>query len=140
MKAVKELEASIQRGIIYRLLLVRIIANFSPMYIERFSALIKFLLHFHTAFRKPYLFIIHFSSVEIMKLDQESYTSPTKNPERILIELSSPRYLGVAGPKGIYLVSVNCFLELLKIDGPSNIPYLNGSLTSLNTLYVITHS
>ncbi|XP_054009633.1 citron Rho-interacting kinase-like isoform X1 [Hylaeus anthracinus] len=91
-------------------------------------------LPFAFAFRKPYLFIIHFSSVEIVKLDQESYTSPTKNPERALIELSSPRYLGVAGSKGIYLATANSFLELLKINGPFNIPELNGSLTSLDTL------
>ncbi|XP_043250640.1 citron rho-interacting kinase-like [Colletes gigas] len=91
-------------------------------------------LPFVFAFRKPYLFIIYFSSVEILKLDQESYTTPTKNPERILIELSNPRYLGLAGSKGIYLSTVNSFLELLKIDGPSNIRRLNGSLTSFDTL------
>lgn len=89
-----------------------------------------------TAFRKPYLFVIHFSSVEIVKLDKDAYTLSTKNPERILIELSSPRYLGVAGSKGIYIATVNSFLELLKIEGPSNIPAINGSLTSLDTLYV----
>lgn len=91
-------------------------------------------LPFAFAFRKPYLFIIHFSSVEIVKLDQEAYTLSTKNPERILIELSSPRYLGVAGLKGIYIATMNSFLELLKIEGSSNIPELNGSLTSLDTL------
>lgn len=97
-------------------------------------------MYFYAAFRKPYLFIIHFSSVEIVKLDQDSYTSSAKNPERILIELPSPRYLGVAGSKGIYLATVNSFLELLKVEGPSNIPDLNGSFTSLDTLYVIAHS
>ncbi|XP_026672144.1 uncharacterized protein LOC108628228 [Ceratina calcarata] len=91
-------------------------------------------LPFAFAFRKPYLFIIHFSSVEIVKLDKNAYTSSTKNPERILIELSSPRYLGVGGPKSIYVATVNSFLELLKIEGSSNIPELNGSLTSLDTL------
>ncbi|KOC65239.1 Citron Rho-interacting kinase [Habropoda laboriosa] len=90
-------------------------------------------LPFAFAFRKPYLFIIHFSSVEIVKLDQDAYTTAT-NPERILIELSSPRYLGLAGSKGIYVATVNSFLELLKMEGPSNIPQLNGSLTSLNTM------
>ncbi|XP_076249460.1 citron Rho-interacting kinase isoform X2 [Calliopsis andreniformis] len=91
-------------------------------------------LPFAFAFRKPYLFIIHFSSVEIVKLDHDAYTSSTKNPERVLIELSSPRYLGVARSKGIYLATVNSFLELLKVEGPSNIPELSGSLTSLDTL------
>ncbi|OAD57942.1 Citron Rho-interacting kinase [Eufriesea mexicana] len=91
-------------------------------------------LPFAFAFRKPYLFVIHFSSVEIVKLDKDAYTLSTKNPERILIELSSPRYLGVAGSKGIYVATVNSFLELLKIEGSSNIPAVNGSFTSLDTL------
>ncbi|KOX69551.1 Citron Rho-interacting kinase [Melipona quadrifasciata] len=91
-------------------------------------------LPFAFAFRKPYLFIIHFSSVEIVKLNQDAYTLSTKNPERILIELSSPRYLGIAGSKGIYIATMNSFLEVLKIEGSSNIPELNGSLTSLDTL------
>ncbi|CAK9811906.1 Citron rho-interacting kinase [Anthophora plagiata] len=90
-------------------------------------------LPFAFAFRKPYLFIIHFSSVEIVKLDQDAYITTT-NPERILIELSSPRYLGLAGSKGIYVATVNSFLELLKIEGPSNISQSNGSLTSLDTM------
>lgn len=89
-----------------------------------------------SAFCKPYLFIIHFSSVEIVKLDAEAYSSSKKNPERILIELSSPRYLGTAGSKGIYVATVNSHLELLKIDGFVSMPTLNGSLTSLDTLYV----
>ncbi|XP_076382068.1 fatty acid synthase [Megalopta genalis] len=91
-------------------------------------------LPFAFAFRKPYLFIIHFSSVEIMKLTHDSYTTPTKNPERTLIELSSLRYLGVAGSKGIYLATSNSFLELLKVNGHLNLPESNGSLTSLDTL------
>ncbi|KZC12653.1 PREDICTED: citron Rho-interacting kinase-like [Dufourea novaeangliae] len=91
-------------------------------------------LPFAFAFRKPYLFIIHFSSVEILKLKHDSYTSPVKSPDRTLIELSSPRYLGVAGSKEIYLATVNSFLELLKMDGPSNLSELNGSFTSLDTL------
>lgn len=74
--------------------------------------------------------------MEIVKLDRDSYTSAEKNPERILIELSSPRYLGVAGSKGIYLATVNAFSLLLKVEGPSIIPELNGSFTSLDTLYV----
>lgn len=88
------------------------------------------------AFCKPYLFIIHFSSVEIVKLDAEAYNSSEKNPERTLIELSSPRYLGTAGSKGIYVTTINSYLELLKIDGFVSMPTLNGSLTSLDTLYV----
>lgn len=89
-----------------------------------------------SAFCKPYLFIIHFSSVEIVKLDAGAYSSLEKNSERILIELSSPRYLGTAGSKGIYVATVNSYLELLKINGLVSMPTLNGSLTSLDTLYV----
>ncbi|KAL6257978.1 hypothetical protein P5V15_011574 [Pogonomyrmex californicus] len=91
-------------------------------------------LPFAFAFCKPYLFIVHFSSVEIVKLDTEAYSSSEKNPERTLIELSSPRYLGTAGSKGIYVATVNSYLELLRIDGFANMPTLNGSLTSLDTL------
>lgn len=94
------------------------------------------LLFYFSAFCKPYLFIIHFSSVEIVKLDAEAYNSSEKSPERMLIELSSPRYLGTAGSKGIYIATINCYLELLRIDGFSNVQTLNGSLTSLDTLYV----
>ncbi|XP_033319772.1 citron Rho-interacting kinase-like isoform X1 [Bombus bifarius] len=90
-------------------------------------------LPFAFAFRKPYLFVIHFSSVEIVKLDQDTYIL-SKSPERILIELSSLRYLGAAGTKGIYVTAMNSFLELLKIEGSSIIPESNGSLTSLDTL------
>ncbi|XP_014477058.1 PREDICTED: citron Rho-interacting kinase-like [Dinoponera quadriceps] len=88
---------------------------------------------FTFAFCKPYLYIIHFSSVEIIKLDLEAYNTPEKNPERMLIELSSPRYLGTAGLKGIYVMTVNSYLDLLKIDG-SSMSMLNNSLTSLDTL------
>lgn len=91
-------------------------------------------LPFAFAFCKPYLFIIHFSSVEIVKLDAEAYSSSERNPERTLIELSSPRYLGTTGSKGIYVATINSYLELLKIDGFISMPTLNGSLTSLDTL------
>lgn len=132
----KELVILIQHGIIYLLLSVKNIYNIVKN-IRIIFYINKSIYIFIPAFRKPYLFIIHFSSVEIVKLDQEAYTLSTKNPERILIELSSPRYLGVAGLKGIYIATMNSFLELLKIEGSSNIPELNGSLTSLDTLYVI---
>ncbi|KAL0105773.1 hypothetical protein PUN28_015885 [Cardiocondyla obscurior] len=91
-------------------------------------------LPFAFAFCKPYLFIIHFSSVEVIKLDMEAYNSSENNPERTLIELSSPRYLGTAGSKGIYVATINSYLELLKIDGFTNMTTLNSSLTSLDTL------
>ncbi|KYN01848.1 Citron Rho-interacting kinase [Cyphomyrmex costatus] len=91
-------------------------------------------LPFAFAFCKPYLFIIHFSSVEIVKLDTEAYSSSERNPERILIELSSPRYLGTAGSKGIYVATINSYLELLKINGFINMLTMNGSLTSLDTI------
>jgi hypothetical protein len=71
-----------------------------------------------------------------VKLDAEAYRSSERNPERTLIELSSPRYLGTAGTRGIYVTSITSYLELLKIDGFISMPTLNGSLTSLDTLYV----
>jgi len=74
--------------------------------------------------------------VEIVKLDSEAYNTPEKNPERTLIELSSARYLGTASSKGIYVATVNSYLELLNIDGSTNMSTLNDSLTSLETLYV----
>ncbi|XP_020298201.1 citron Rho-interacting kinase-like [Pseudomyrmex gracilis] len=91
-------------------------------------------LPFAFAFCKPYLFIIHFSSVEIVKLDADTYNSSDKNPIRILIELFSPRYLGTSSSKGIYVATTNSYLELLKIDGSSNMSGLYGSLSSLDTL------
>lgn len=94
--------------------------------------------YFISAFCKPYLFIIHFSSVEIVKLDPNTYNSSDKTPVRILIKLSSPRYLGTSSSRGIYVATTNSYLELLKIDGSSNMSGLYGSLSSLDTLYV-TH-
>lgn len=67
----------------------------------------------------------------------EAYSTPGKNPERTLIELSSPRYLGTADSRGIYVVTMNSYLDLLRINGLSNMSALNGSLTSLDTLYVV---
>ncbi|KYQ54715.1 Citron Rho-interacting kinase [Trachymyrmex zeteki] len=100
--------------------------NFPSMYAVHLTLL--------NSFCKPYLFIIHFSSVEIVKLDAEAYNSSERSPERTLIELSSLRYLGTAGSKGIYVATINSYLELLKIDGFVSMPTLNGSLTSLDTL------
>ncbi|EFN89137.1 Citron Rho-interacting kinase [Harpegnathos saltator] len=88
---------------------------------------------FTFAFCKPYLFIIHFSSVEIVKLDSEAYSTPERNPERMLIELSSLRYLGTSSSRGIYVAVINTYLDVLKING-SNMSALSGSLTSLDTL------
>lgn len=96
---------------------------------------ISYILYF-SAFCKPYLFIIHFSSIEIVKLDSEAYSTPERDPERTLIELSSPRYLGTAGSKGIYVMTMTSYLDLLKINGSSNMSLLSGSSTSLDTLYV----
>ncbi|XP_014204080.1 citron Rho-interacting kinase [Copidosoma floridanum] len=90
-------------------------------------------LPFAFAYRKPYLFIIHFSSVEIIKLDADSYRSSSANPEKQLIELNNPRYLGLAGPRGVYVSSVNSILEVLKIEGPANLQSQCSSLTSLNS-------
>ncbi|XP_051160564.1 citron Rho-interacting kinase-like isoform X3 [Leptopilina boulardi] len=90
-------------------------------------------LPFAFAYRKPYLFIVHFSSVEIIKIDSESFKSYSNKPERTLMEFNNPRYLGLAGTKGIYISAVNTVLELLKIEGNSLIRN-SGSLTSIDTL------
>jgi len=76
--------------------------------------------------------------VEIIKLDSEAYNSPEKNPERTLIELPSARYLGTASSKGIYVATVNSYLELLNINGSMNMSTLSDSLTSVDTLYVFS--
>jgi hypothetical protein len=56
-----------------------------------------------SAYRKPYLFILHFSSVEVMKLSDSSFThsqddsdatATASHPERTYIELNNPRFLG----------------------------------------------
>lgn len=86
------------------------------------------------AFRKPYLFTIHFSSVEVIKLSGDAFRSLSKSPERTVIELSNPRYLGNADSRGIYVSAVNAALEILRIDGPTSTSQINGSLTSLDTL------
>ncbi|KAJ8679523.1 hypothetical protein QAD02_015310 [Eretmocerus hayati] len=91
-------------------------------------------LPFAFAFRKPYLFIIHFSSIEMIKLDGNSYKSTSTSPERSLIEINNPRYLGLAGPRGIYVTSTHSVLEILKIEGIPNLQSHTGSLTSLGAL------
>ncbi|XP_058805938.1 citron rho-interacting kinase-like isoform X2 [Phymastichus coffea] len=91
-------------------------------------------LPFAFAYCKPYIFIVHFSSVEIIKLDANSYKSISVNPERRLIELSNPRYLGLAATRGIYVSATNSILEVLKIEGFSTLQNFSDSLTSLNTL------
>ena len=87
-----------------------------------------------SAYRNPYLFIVHFSSVEIVKIDSDSYKSYSKKPERTLIELNNPRYLGLACYKGVYVSAVNSVFELLKIEGISLTSGLSHSLTSIDTL------
>ncbi|XP_043289396.1 citron Rho-interacting kinase-like [Venturia canescens] len=91
-------------------------------------------LPFAFAFRKPYLFTVHFSSVEVIKLSGDAFRSASKSPERSVIELNNPRYLGNAGSRGIYVSAVNSSLEILKIDGQTSSSQINGSLTSLDTL------
>ncbi|XP_012254353.2 citron Rho-interacting kinase [Athalia rosae] len=91
-------------------------------------------LPFGFAYRKPYLFIIHFSSVEIVKLTGESYRSSTKKSEPTLVEFNNPRYLGPAGATGIYIAAINSALEILKIDGAATQSGRTNSLTSLDTL------
>lgn len=59
------------------------------------------MLIFLSAYRKPYLFILHFSSVEVMKLSDSSFTrsqddssSTVNHPEHTYIEINNPRFLG----------------------------------------------
>ncbi|XP_068087036.1 citron rho-interacting kinase [Anabrus simplex] len=102
-------------------------------------------LPFAFAYRKPYLFIIHFTSVEVMKLTPASFTrtkddsnSTLNFPEQKFIELSSPRYLGAAN--GVGAIFVSCFppdsVEMLRLDGKlvSNDGDLTGSVSSLDTV------
>ncbi|XP_015515772.2 citron rho-interacting kinase [Neodiprion lecontei] len=91
-------------------------------------------LPFGFAYRKPYLFIVHFSSVEVIKLTAESYRSVTKPSDRTLLEFNNPRYLGPAGGRGIYVASMNSALDILKIEGATALPKRNDSLTSMDTL------
>ncbi|XP_034946085.1 citron Rho-interacting kinase-like [Chelonus insularis] len=89
-------------------------------------------LPFAFAFRKPYLFVVHFSSVEVIKLSPEAFRSSTKVPEKTLIELNNPRYLGFAGMKSIYVAVTNATLDILKIDGAASI--LSRRSTSISSL------
>lgn len=76
---------------------------------------------------------MHFSSVEIIKIDPDSLKLSSKEPERTFLKLNNPRYLGLAG-NGIYVSTVNFILELLKIEGNSLTPRLSGSQTSIDSL------
>ncbi|XP_011313291.1 citron Rho-interacting kinase [Fopius arisanus] len=92
-------------------------------------------LPFAFAFRKPYLFIVHFSSVEVIKLTLETFRSTNKSPERALIDLNNPRYLGLAGSRGIYVAVINSTLDIQRIDGVASIlSRISDSLSSLDSL------
>ncbi|KAG8039843.1 hypothetical protein G9C98_000572 [Cotesia typhae] len=92
-------------------------------------------LPFSFAFCKPYLFIAHFSSVEVIKLTPDAFSSATKGPEKTLIELNNPRYLGSAGSKGIYSAVSNSTLDIVKIDGVASIlSRMSDSLSSLDSI------
>ncbi|XP_014237931.1 citron Rho-interacting kinase-like isoform X1 [Trichogramma pretiosum] len=91
-------------------------------------------LPFAFAYRKPYIFIVHFTSVEIIKIDGKAFKSPSSPTERSIMELNNPRFLGLAGPRGIYISTVNSILEVLKIEGVSNAQTNSGSMTSLDSL------
>lgn len=86
------------------------------------------------AYRKPYIFIVHFASVEIIKIDGKAFRSPSTPVEKSVMELTNPRFLGLAGPRGIYVSTVNSILEILKIEGISNAQTNSGSMTSLDSL------
>lgn len=131
-----EPEMLILHGVIYHLLLVRYDNFYFHLFLLSILQFFKFNNSFCLAFRKPYLFIVHFSSVEIIRIDTETYKTSANKPEKTLIELSNPRFLGLAGQRGIYVAAINSTLEMLKIEGVQRTSAVTGSLTSLDALYV----
>jgi citron Rho-interacting kinase len=79
------------------------------------------------AYRKPYLFILHFSSVEVMKLSDSSFmrsqddSSATANhPQQTYIELNKPRFLGPVEGQGPGMYVGHCTqtsIEILIVKG-----------------------
>ena len=95
------------------------------------------------AYRAPYLYVLHFNSVEVMRLtpssfmhkkpqqpatgDDASSTSSHESftvPTSIFVELPSPRYLGPAPPTGTtsagavyFFTNNNESCEVVRLDG-----------------------
>ncbi|XP_026476727.1 citron Rho-interacting kinase-like [Ctenocephalides felis] len=76
-------------------------------------------------YRKPYLFIVHYSTVEVIRISNESFNAPPdaedyhNYPPQVFIELKNPRYLGNSSSKGsIYaLNALNTGPEIVKLEG-----------------------
>lgn len=76
-------------------------------------------------YRKPYLFIVHYSTIEVIKISNESFNAPPdveeydNYPPQIFVELKNPRYLGNSSTKGsIYaLNTLNTGPEIVKLEG-----------------------
>ncbi|GLH00471.1 Serine/threonine-protein kinase Genghis Khan [Gryllus bimaculatus] len=65
-------------------------------------------------YRRPYIFIVHFMSVEVMKLSPLSFThgkddttSTVNYPDQTFIEMNNPRFLGISGKSGTIYVSTS---------------------------------
>lgn len=99
---------------------------------------------FAFAFRKPFLFIFHFASVEVMRLSSTSFTRNLNDsgstisecPPSSVIELNNPQYLGDTLSAGaIYASNAPANgVEVVGIDGTLACPdELGYSCTSLET-------
>ncbi|KAK3927456.1 Citron rho-interacting kinase [Frankliniella fusca] len=99
---------------------------------------------FAFAFRKPFLFIFHFASVEVMRLSGTSFTRNLNDsgstisecPPSSVIELNNPQYLGdTISPGGVYACNLPANgVEVVRIEGSLACPdELGYSCTSLET-------
>lgn len=90
------------------------------------------------AYRGPYLFVLHFNSVEIMRLTSTAFkainsekqaTSPDDSdsshesvapPPSVFIEMSSPRYLGPAPQPGsnYFFSNDNKVMDIVQLEAP----------------------
>lgn len=99
---------------------------------------------FAFAFRKPFLFIFHFASVEVMRLSGTSFTRNLNDsgstisecPPSSVIELNNPQYLGdTHSPGGVYASNLPASgVEVVRIEGSLACPdELGYSCSSLET-------
>ena len=84
------------------------------------------------AYRSPYLFVLHFNSVEVMHLTKSSFTHKTKltasntslesvhTPASIFVEMPCPRYLGPAPHVGsnYFFTNNNDTMDIVKLEAP----------------------
>lgn len=99
---------------------------------------------FFTAFRKPFLIIFHFASVEVMRLSHTSFTRNLNDsgstisecPASSVIELNNPLYLGDTLSSGsVYASNIPANgVEIVRIEGALACPdELGYSCSSLET-------